>query len=217
MTEIENMESDVFGGIFDKYRDQTGKYESMYIFVVYDLVVEQFIDKIKKMLGIIEEIPNSSRRIFLKTRLGNLLKYLEGIKPETMLDNIYLISEDAINFPIRKYWKETLIKFQCDKILYKYDEKFNIDWLKELLLDRSFIHILHVKNNNLKHFHLNKTKKRIHIEKEEKGMLLNLYINENIKNDICLVHGISSLIKTLIETSKIKLLSGNKSDDELIL
>jgi hypothetical protein len=71
-------------------------------------------------------------------------------------------------------------------------------------------------NNTLKHFHLNLTKKRVHLEKTEKSMNINKYINESCANNICIIHGISSLIKTIDLSENIVVLSGDNTDDVLI-
>jgi len=209
-------EEDNFDKKFSSFKSQEGKHESLYIFVVNNLIIESFVEKIKKMLGLIDEIQNPTRRSFLKTRLGTFLKHLTGIKSETCVKSIFMISDDIEEIRIEPYWSETLKIFSCENFLMKYANKFDIDWLKNLLLDRSFIHVLHVKGNLLKHVHLGNTKKKVNLEREEKGMSMQSYIQENIpKGDLCIIHGISSLIKNIDPSPNIKILNGHKKDDEI--
>ena len=206
-----------FDEIYEKFKALEGKHDSQYIFVIYDVIVDDVLDRIHKMLGLIDEIKNTNKKYTLKTKLNNFVKHLEGMKSGTIVNSIYLIGDDVHNSPIKQYWRETLTSFSCDNFIVRYDTKFQIDWLKELLLDRSYIHVLNIKNNNLKHSHLNNTKRRAVCEKEEKGMNIITYIQENIpKDDICLIHGISSLIKNISETPKMKILNGSKKDDEIL-
>ncbi len=211
-------EEEHFDNEFATYKNCEGKYESMYIFVVNNLVIEALIEKVKKMIVLVDEIQNSSRRGVLKSRLGNFMKHLLGIQSETNVKSIYLVSEDVNEFSIKPYWMDTLSSFSCENFLIRYDSKFDLEWLKNLLLDRKYIHVLQMKNNSLKHIHLNKTKKRAATEKEEKGMSIQLYIQENIpKGDLCIIHGVSSLIKGIESTPKMKILNGHKRDDEIAL
>lgn len=205
-----------FNSTFDKYKNISDKYESLYIFVVRGLTVDDFLDKINKIVGIIDDIPNSSKRGFLKTRLHIFIKYLEGLKSGTVINGIYLLGNDVNEFEFRKYWKDTLLQFGCDNLLLRYGDNYQLEWLKSLLLDRTYINIMHLKNNVLKHFHLNSTKRRLHQEKNEKKMDIQLYINENIpKGDICIIHGVSSFLKTIKDSSTIRIFNGDKKDDQL--
>ena len=201
------MEEEIFGTTYSEYINKKDKHESMYIFVIHNTTIESYLEKIYKMIGIIDDIQNTSKKFYLKTRLKNLISYLEGTIPETSMNRVFLLDNDVKEFELRKYWKDTLIMFKCDNILVKYGEQFNLEWLKDLLLNRSYIHVLHLKNNNLKHIHLNTTKKKINNEKEEKKMDIQSYITENIpKGEICIVHGVSVFLKTLKENLSLKLL-----------
>lgn len=208
-----------FDSLYSKFIDEKDRYESQYIFVIHNSPIESVLDKIHKILNIFDDISNPGKKGFLKSKIGTLMKQFEGIKSETTINGIYLVSkENKINeFELKKYWKDTLTHFDCENILVKYGEFFDIDWLKHLLLNRSFIHILHIKNNNLRHIHLNKTKKKIANVKEEKKMDLVLYVQENIpKDNICLIHGVSGLLKSIKDNAHLKVLNGDKKDDQLL-
>ena len=119
--------------------------------------------------------------------------------------------------PFIDSWKQTLIDFKCNNVLVNYGEKYQLNWLKNLLLDRSYINVLHLKNNTLKHLHINTTKKKLHVEKSEKKMDIELYIKENISDaEVCIIHGISSSLKLLKDNKKTKILNGDKKDTDII-
>ena len=205
-----------FNTIFENYKNIIDKYESLYIFVVYGASIEAFLEKIHKMINIADEISNPSKKSYIKSRLYSFVKHLDGIKPETIIENIYLVGNSVSEIFLEPHWKKTLIDFSCDNIIVNYGENYQLDWLKKLLLDTSFINIIHLKNNTLKHLHINTTKKRLFVEKNEKKMDVEQYIKNNVSADICIVHGVSSFIKTLTEDKKIKILNGDKRDEELI-
>lgn len=210
-------ESDTFDELFSKYKGISDRHQSLYIFVVNGVIVEELIEKIKKMIGIIDTISNPSKKSYIKARLNNFVENLGHIEPESSIDGIYFISSSVNYVEFRKYWKETLMSFGCADLLYAYDNIFQLEWLKNLLVDRSYINILHFKNNNLRHYHLNLTKRRLHLDKTEKSMDVNKYIQENTnKNEICIIHGVSSFLKGLVETENLRILSGDKRDEELL-
>jgi len=209
-------ESKQFDTIFNKYKDASDKYESLYIFVVRGLIVEDFLDRVHKMIGIVDDIPNSSKKGFLKSRLYTFVKHLEGLKSESIVSGIYFLGSDINEFEFRGYWKETLSQFACDNVLLRYGDSYQLEWLKNLLLDRSYINVVHLRNNILKHYHLNSTKRKLYQEKNEKKMDMQLYITESVpKGEICIVHGISSYLKTLKDSNTLKILNGDKKDDQL--
>lgn len=211
-----NIMTDTFDDKFEKFKNLEGKYESMYIFVANNIIVELFIEKVKKMIGIIEEIQNSSKRNHLKTILSNFCNFLIQIQNGTHINGIFMVNNNINEIPFDKYWTETLNLFDCGELMINYGDKFNLVWLKNLLLDRTYIHVLHLKGNALKHIHLNTTKKRVQEEKEQKGMSVQTYINENIpKTELCIVHGISSLIKGIDENYRIKILNGHQKDSDI--
>lgn len=211
-----NEEYEKFDDIFRTFKNVKDKYESLYIFVANGLMIDDFVDKINKMVGIIDDISNTNKRGFLKTRLKTLLKHLEGFEAESNVNGIFLLGNCVNEFDHRPYWTSTLKEFKCDNLMVKYGETYQFDWLKNLLIDRSYVNVLHVKNNVLKHIHLNDTKKRTHYEKTEKKMDLQQYINENIpKGETCMIHGISSFLKVIKENEYVKILDGDKKDDQL--
>lgn len=209
-------EVELFDEIFSKYKNITDKHQSLYIFVINGLQIEHLVERVTKMITMADTITNPVRKSYIKTRLNKFLENLTVVEPLTKINGIYFVGPSVSYVDFRSYWKETLNIFHCTDMFVMYDDSYRLDWLNNLLLDRSFIHILHFRNNNVKHFYLNLTKRKLHQEKTEKKMDVNEFIQEHIKGDICLIHGISSFLKTLIETENIKLLSGDKRDEELL-
>lgn len=213
------MDSEIayFDTTFAKYKGLSDRHQSQYIFVINDLVVEDLIEKVKKMITIVDSGSNPSKKAYLKTKLNNFVENLLAIQAETKINGIYFVSDSVGYYDFRPFWKETLTSFKCDTLIVKYDDVFQIEWLKSLLLDRTYINILHLNNNNIKHIHLGSTKKRIFKEKDDKKMDISLYIQENIgKGEIVIIHGISSFLKGIHDTETLKIMNGHKRDEEIL-
>lgn len=214
---MEQTHVDEFNEIFNKYEQCKDKFESLYIFVIHDLIIEDVLEKIKKMLIIIDQISSNAKKSYLSNRIKNFQSYLEGIKENTQINNIFMISNKIDSVTLKNKWKETLKYFDCDNFLVKYDNNYQISWLRDLLLDYSYTHILHFRNNDLKHYHFNSTKKKLHKTYSSKSMNVIDYINENTnKGEYCIVHGISSFLRSLSDSITLKVLNGDKKDDEIL-
>lgn len=206
-----------FDSAFSKYKGLTDKHQSQYIFVINGLAVEDVIEKVKKMVIIVDAGSNPSKKALLKGKLNNFIENLIGIQPETKIEGIYFVSTSVGYHELRPFWKETLTSFKCDSLIVKYDDTYQLDWLKNLLLDRSYINILQLNNNNLKHVHLGFTKKRVFKEKDEKKMDVPLYIQENTnRGDVVIIHGVSSFLKCMQESDILRIFNGHKRDEELL-
>jgi hypothetical protein len=203
-----------------QFRITKDKYESLYIFVVHGATIEFFIEKVNKILGIIDQIQNTIKKNYIKKRLYLFLEYLSNIKSETIIDNIFLIDDMVHTIDLEKSWKKTLVHFQCDPVTVKYDDTYKIDWLKSYLLDETYTNVIHVKNNDLKHYHLNSTKKRLHSSQTSKNMNMQTYMETNIPaKQICIVHGVSAALKTINDSLDgfTKIYKCDKRDDEILL
>lgn len=209
---------DKFNNIFQQYKNKTDKYGALYIFVMYDFPIEQCNNKLDKMKGLVDQITNSSRRNHINGILCNMTNFLTGIVEKSHINGIYLVSDDVVEIKLEPEWIKTLLLFSCDKFVVKYGNIFQIDWLKKYLLDISYINVLHVKNNDLSHYYLNTTKKKLIRESSEKGFDIINYISKHVvPKQVCVVHGISGNFKAmnLIDTPHIILYKYHKRDSEI--
>lgn len=206
-----------FNSIFDKHKLENDRHQSLYIFVISNLRVETTIEKVKKIITIVDSGTNPSKKAYLKTKLNNFIDTLLGILPETIINKIFFVSKSVDQYDITDFWKETLQMFNCDQFIVKHDDTFQLEWLKGLLLDRTYVNVICLNNNNLKHFYLNHTKKTFFKEKEEKKMDLNVYVQENTnKGEITIIHGISSFLKGLKDTEHLKILNNYTKDEDIL-
>ena len=227
MQYLKKEENDSFSSLFNTYKGVTDKHKTLYIFIINSIVVEEVIEKVKRMIIIIDSGSNPSRNAYRKGRVNLLLNFLTGMKPESIVDGVFMLGEKLDKFSFNPYWKETLESFGCAKFIETHEDYFDIEWLRNLLLDRSYINVLHLKNNTLKHSHLSKTKKRCYQERTEKSMDVNAYIESDklavsgktfigINTGIYIIHGVSSFLRNVITSENIHLLNGDQRDDDIL-
>jgi hypothetical protein len=218
--QISKVENIIFNQLFLPYKTMFDKHKTLYIIVSNNIIVEELIEKIKRMIIIIDSGSNPSKNAYRKARVNIFLNHLTGIKPESIVDGLFLLSETLDKFEIRPLWRETLSFFECDKFIETHDDTFDIAWLKTLFLDKSYINVLHFKGNSANYYYLGKIRKRFVFEISGKAININERIEEiKIKtptnSDTWIIHGVSSFFKTLLESPNIHLLNGDKRDDEI--
>jgi hypothetical protein len=110
-----------------------------------------------------------------------------------------------------------LNEWQIPSFVFRYGEFFDIDYLNGLLFDESYYDIINITNKKVIHTHLGKEKKKTIFDKEVSEFDLDNYIKENVNvNSRCLVHGVSSIVKSYkpINTD-ILVFQKNLSDEQI--
>jgi len=206
-----------FSNTFNKFKSEEDKFESLYIFVIRNMSIESVINELKRMINIADEIGNSVKKNYIKARLYSFITYLEGGGLETIISGIYMVYKKIEEFSIFPEWAETLDMFKCKNFICEYGDKFKLDWLHDYLIDKSYLNVFHIQNNNIKHIFLNSTKRVVNSEHDEKNCKLNEFIEQRIqKNDYCIVHGVSSYLKQLKDSANLKVLNGYKKDEDIL-
>jgi hypothetical protein len=142
-----------FNETFNKFKDDKDKFDSLYIFVIYDFSKEEMEEKFTKIFKQLDSIGDSKKKGFLKSRIFDFKKNIEMYK-DNIINGIFLVGETIRYFELDKYYLETLKMFKVSKINFEFDKNYNIKWLKDLLLDRNYVNVLKVKNNDLSVFKL---------------------------------------------------------------
>jgi len=203
---------------FNKYLDKKDKFESLYIFVVNDLVIEELIEKISKIISSIDNISDVKRKNYLKNRLGNFREYLKiNYKPEEYISEIFLIDDNINIESFINFYKQTLQIFNVNKFIYEYSSTYPLEWLKNLLLDREYINVIKIKNNDLQLSKINSTKKITVYSDSIKSMDLTKIIQDKIpKNEPYLIHGVSSVLKNFVDKKAIAIYTNELTDEQIL-
>jgi hypothetical protein len=182
-----------FNDTFNKYIEDKDKFESLYIFVIYDFPKEEIEEKFIKIFKQLDGINDSKRKGFLKSRIYDFKKNIDSV-PAKFINGIFLVGETVKHFELDKYYLETLKMFKVPKFNFEFGKNYNIKWLKNLLLDRSYVNVLKVKNNDLSILKFNSTKQLITYSETQKSMNLQEIINTKLDKDIkFLIHGVKQL------------------------
>lgn len=206
-----------FVNTFEKFKHEEDRFESLYIFVIRGMTVESITNEVKRMIAIADEMGNNVKKNYIKARLYSFVTFLEGAGLETNLSGIYMVYKKIEEIAIHPEWNETLNMFKCKNFVCEYGDKFKLDWLHDYLTDKSYLNVLQIQNNNIRHVYLNQTKRVVHSEQEEKKCDLNEFVCQHIpKGEYCVVHGVSSFIKQLKDSTFMKVLNGNKRDEEIL-
>jgi hypothetical protein len=207
-----------FNESFSKYSTVKDKFDSLYIFVIYKLNLEDSYEKISKIINIIDSMSDTKKKNYLKCKLHNFREYLNtNYKPEEIINGIFMVNHDVKFESLIPYYSQTLNMFSHNKISYEYDCIYPIEWLKNLLLDREYINVIKVKNNDISHTKMNSTKKIIVYSSTIKSMELDKIVEERIpKGESYLIHGSSSVLKNYIDKNAVSV-HGSELNDEAIL
>ncbi len=142
-----------------KYGKLTDKFESLYIFVMYGINNEIFNQKITKIMKILDNIPDSKKRGFLKSRIFN---FQEHVNKNFILDNlnkVFILSEKIEDYDLDKEHIFTLKMFLHENISYNYGSNYPFDWLTDLICNREYVNSITIKNNDIKLTKISLTKK----------------------------------------------------------
>lgn len=203
-----------FDEIFKKYNIVQDKMKTLFTIVVYNMCQQDLIDQIDHRLKLVNNIKYAKKRICVCNRLYNLKTHIKDNSINNSVKNcIFLVADDVNEINLCKEWINVLKYFSVDNFIFRYDDKFDISYLKSLLTDTSYKDVIHVKNNTMKHIHINPTKKRIHYKLESKSLDIDQYIKDNIINT-CIIHGVSSVLKNL-KSDRYQIFTRNLTDEEI--
>lgn len=208
----------LFNNTFSKYNNIKDKFESLYIFVSNKLVIEDLIEKISKILSSMDSISDTKRKTYLKNRIFNFKEYLKiNYKPETIINEIFLIDDNVNIESLIPYYKQTLDMFKVNNFIFQYASEYPLEWLKNLLLDRNYINILKVKNNDISHTKINSTKKMTIYSETIKSMDLTKIVQEKIpKGEPYIIHGISVVLKNFVDKNATGIYNSELTDEQII-
>ena len=145
---------------FNKYINCKDKFDSLYIFVVYNTNYEDLNEKVKKIIKTLDNISDNKRKIYLKNRIYEFELYLEKNLQIDIINKIYFVGSEINYELLEKKEIETLKLFDHQKISYVYSNNYDIGWLNDLLYNRDYYNIFQIKNNDINYFILNDTKKK---------------------------------------------------------
>jgi len=212
-----NQQMEKFNTIFNKFREDADKFESLFTIISYNLTINETVNKLDHYMKLINTIKDMKRKIYLNDRIYKFKEFLQQkstIETETInVNSVFLISNDINEIPLETKWIEALKEFDINKFIFKYNSNFEIDYLKCLLIDTDYKHVIFIKNNEMKHIYFTDHKKKVH--HESKNIDIKTYVDKEIK-ETCIIHGISPILKSL-KIDKHLIFSKCLKDEEISL
>jgi hypothetical protein len=207
-----------FNDTFNKYSSCKDKFDSLYIFVIYKLSLEDCIEKVSRIITIIDSMSDIKKKSYLKNKLHNFREYLKtNYFPESQINNIFLVNTDISTESLTLYHKQTLEMFTHSKFSYEYASEYPLDWLKKLLLDREYINVIRIKNNDITHTKMNSTKRINVYSNTIKSMELDKIIVERIpKGEHYLIHGVSAVLKNYTDKNAVAIHTNELTDENIL-
>ena len=150
--------------------------------------------------------------------MNNFLLFIEKEYRDKEINSVFLIFDEVVEIKLSKKKKKILNEYGIHNFVFKYDNKFCIDYINDLFNDFNFVNVLNVKNNLLIHFQINSTKKKLihklNLTKMKELGKIDKYIQEqNLK---FIIIGNSPKIKQISENNVIYKVNNIISDNEII-
>jgi hypothetical protein len=207
-----------FNETFNKYLGIKDKFDSLYIFVINKLNLEDITDKISRIITFVDSMSDVKKKSYLKSKLCNFREYLKNnYKPETLISNIFFVNNEVYSENLTPYYKQTLELFAQSKLLYEYACEYPLEWLKNLLLDREYINVIKIKNNDITHSKINSSKRINVYSSTIKSMELDKIISERIPNgEPYIIHGVSSVLKNFTDKNAIAVHTTELTDEYIL-
>jgi hypothetical protein len=177
----------------EKFKDITDKFQSLYTILVYNTTVQELIDDLYLRLEKIQKITDTFKKKYLNDRFYSFIEFIKSKKREDKLNTIFLVSSSINELIITKSQLNLLYDYQVPKIIVKNDNNFDIEYLDDLLNNNNYYDIIQLKNNELKYYHMTKTKRKLVKTVEEKSLKIIDYLPDNKSRLI--IHGSSGLLK----------------------
>lgn len=134
-----------FDTIFTQYICHHDKYESLYVFIMYNLKKTDVDGHFNKLLKLLDSLTDSRKKNFLKTRISYFKFYIDELDNE-VINSIFLVSEKINEFPLTDYHINTLKMFGIPNFIYEYGKNYNIEWLRDLILNRDYITVIKIRD-----------------------------------------------------------------------
>lgn len=182
---------------YNKFREIKDKFNSLYMIIARNITKDELLDFINNKLNNIKKVKDKYKRDYLVNRLYSFKEYLEDSDYNKSLNHVFFISNVIDEVIISKNSINILNDYNFPNIIIKSDNIFDIDYLNELLYDTIYKSVIEIKNDNLYHCHINKTKGSKNIK--ECKINKNYKIQDYLKDirEKTLIHGVSIHLKNL--------------------
>jgi hypothetical protein len=201
----------------DKYKNVTGRTDSMYIYILYNCSQDKLKEHVKKQLEIIDKISDSFKRKLFSSRYYLIRDMVESNLLIDTYDCILFVGDDISSHHLTKDNMALLKRYEHQNISYIYDNHYDLNYLEDLLYNTDPYHVYRVNNNKIDYIQMTKTKKLLINSKEAKPLDIQDFVNRTLpSNSRYIIHGISSKLKEIVDPKAYCIVHKHLRDDEVI-
>ena len=121
---------------------------------------------------------------------------METQNSDESITKIYLINKRINSFDILPEWENVIRKFDIVPLIFKYNDYFELDYLKSLLTDDSEYNVINI-STKFNHYIMNSSKRKFIGQGNAKISDILEYVNK-LKNKKIIFHGTSGVLKNLV-------------------
>jgi hypothetical protein len=197
----------------DTYKDNKDKFQSLYTYIVYDTENKEMINTLYKQLETISKMGDNIKKKYLNDRIYQLILYYKN-KKDSVINVVILLGKEIVEIALSKKQKQTLKEYKFPKIITKRGYNFHIDYLKDVFFNFNFRDVIHINNKKYNHCVMNNNKSKIVSNGNISSIDIQEYINK--LNNKVLLHGVSSILKSLKSTNNIMVNTKNLNKDKIL-
>lgn len=195
-----------FDNIVNSLKDVTGKTESLYVIVLFKCTSEELLEYTLSRSQNALKIKDSHRRGRARKAYNTLKEFGETFLEKYVFNHLIVmdVERDTLDaYSLTNRMIHLLSSYECTKIWLRCTDYFNLDELRDYLESDEHFNLFRIKNNQVKHIKLGRTKKVVIHTEESKTLDLPNYIETRLKSmdkAKYLVYGVSSKLASISES-----------------
>ena len=193
------------------HRDVYDKFESQYVFIVYETTKQQLIDFTTGKINLVKGSPDIVKRNYVLNKLSNFVTYINKIVDDT-INSVFLVGKDITNIQLEKQHLKTLKEYNVKKISYKRDDTFDIDFISNLLYNINLRNSIKIFGSDFEHHVINEYKRKL-VKQGNISDIHNYLLNIS---DKCVICGTQKHMSKLKFDSKHIIINDILSDEKIL-
>ncbi len=189
----------------EEYKKYENKDEGCVTIITYGLTSEKLIENLEQTLESCNKISNSKKKNILCNTIFSLKeRILNSYEPNEKVNSIFFyLTEESIKgiYNLKESEISVLNEYGFKNYIYRNDEKFPIDELKDIFTNFDFLQIIQLSQQNLKHMKMNRYKQKELMNSKVSNDSQVIEVLERIKKELkeqkIIIYGQSQILNQL--------------------
>src|ERR1700744_637673 len=95
---------------FNKFKELKDKFESQFMIICYDLLLDDLKDKVKHQIELIKLVKDNVKRHYLLNKIFNFRNFLDNLQERKKINSVFLIHHDTSEILLEDEWINILNK-----------------------------------------------------------------------------------------------------------